>query len=32
MGATAFNAKYGGKANAFGKCVSKLASAKDAAS
>ena len=32
MGATAFNAKYGGKANAFGKCVSKIASAKDAAS
>jgi hypothetical protein len=28
MGATAFKAKYGGKANAFGKCVSKLASAK----
>jgi hypothetical protein len=27
MGATAFNAKYGGKANAFGKCVSKLAQA-----
>ena len=27
MGATAFTAKYGGKANAFGKCVSKLAQA-----
>lgn len=26
MGASAFTAKYGGKANAFGKCVSKLAS------
>jgi hypothetical protein len=27
MGDAAFKAKYGGKANAFGKCVSKLASA-----
>jgi hypothetical protein len=27
-GVAAFNTKYGGKANAFGKCVSKLASAK----
>jgi hypothetical protein len=27
MGATAFKTKYGGKANAFGKCVAKLARA-----
>lgn len=31
LGAAAFTAKYGTKANAFGKCVSKIASAKEAA-
>ena len=30
LGAAAFTARYGGKANAFGRCVSKLAAAKSA--